>query len=367
MKRLTRNLIYLGLITTIEVGVFQHYNNLLVAASRATATTALNTAVQPTVLRNIQVLQNNLAAVSDTGQSFAYVDPHEMLHVVDLQTGQEIYHLQLLYQPVYLSWIRNDSLFIGTTAPDGQLQDLRLSTISLLGGGSLTNTTGSGSNSQTTSSANATSGSATANSAAANSVRLLHVFTGYGTNATFKQIAFSPYTNDVYILIASSSASVVYHYGTNGNLEHIHLGGRYVTDVAMTRTAGVMYFQDLSSGTPNVWLFSRINGPSLVQRNAVIVRVLGNDLYYGSVDGNGNVTAVYRDVNGKPSLVTSLTTPLSQQDVFVNDQGQVVTVNNGEKANVSTGETTSLNGAQVVRRENALIFLSPNGTAKFEL
>jgi hypothetical protein len=357
----------LGLITAIEVGVFQHYDHLLVDASKTTASTALNATVQPTVLRNIQLLQNNLAAVSDTGQSFAYVDPHEVLHVVDLQTGQEIYHLQLLYQPVYLSWIRDDSLFIGTTAPDGQLQDLRLSTISLIGGGSSANTTGNGSSAQTAGSTGATANANSATSAADNAVRLLHVFTGYGTNATFKQIAFSPYTNDVYILIASSSASLVYHYGTNGNLENIDLGGRYVTDVGMTRTAGVMYFQDLSSGTPNVWLFSRINGSSLVQRNAVIVRVLGNDLYYGSVDSSGNVTAVYKDVNGKSSLVSSLTTPMPQQDVFVNDEGQVMTVSNGQETNVTTGQTNSLNGAQVVHREDALIFLSPNGTAKFVL
>lgn len=259
MRRLVKNLIYLGIITAVEIGVFAHYNHLLSAAkSGAVTATAKPVEEKPTSLSGIQPLQQNLVAVSDDGQRLAYVTKDKKLVAIDVSTGKTLYSLQLLMKPVYLGWIRNDSLFIGTEVPDGSLKDLRLSTITLSSG----------------------------------KLRLIHVFAGFAADATFRNVTFSAYTNDVYCLIASKSASVMYHYDTNGNLNHVDLGGRYVTNADTTATSNIVYFQDFALGTPNMLMRDNQGKITVLQRNAALIRVVGNTVYYGLLDQQGNVTQV---------------------------------------------------------------------------
>lgn len=377
MKRLVKNLIYLGVITAVEVGLFAHYNQLLSVAKTATVAVSAPPVQQqkPNTLANINPLQPNLVAISNDGQRLAYVTPSNKLLAVDVSTGKTLYSLQLQMKPVYLSWIRNDSLFIGTEVPDGNLQDLRLSTITLSTG----------------------------------QLRLIHVFVGYATDATFRNVTFSPYTNDVYILIASSVASVMYHYDTNGNLTHVHLGGRYVTHAAATSTSAIVYFQDFALGTPNVLMRDHLGNVIVLQRNAALLRVIGNTLYYGKLDSQGNVTQVvsYKapavlgnpavngaangsasnvgggtsasassTVSGSPSsggtgtgtviTMATLPTPVPPSQVYVTDTHDVLVVSSTGIENLTTKQHITVpSGAQSVERSNSLLFLSPNGGVQF--
>ncbi|QSO51648.1 hypothetical protein JZ785_23060 [Alicyclobacillus curvatus] len=374
MKRLVRNLIYLGVITAVEVGVFAHYNQLLSAAKTATVvTTAPPVKEKPNVLSSINPLQPNLVAVSDDGQRVAYVTQSNKLVAVDVTTGKTLYSLQLQMKPVYLSWIRNDSLFIGTEVPDGSLKDLRLSTITLSTG----------------------------------QLRLIHVFAGYATDATFRNVTFSPYTNDVYILIASKVASVMYHYDTNGNLTHVHLGGRYVTHAAATSTSAIVYFQDFALGTPNLLMLDHSGNVIVLQRNAALLRVIGNTLYYGKLDSQGNVTEVvsYKapadlgnpavnsaagsgssssstgsgsgpsgsstsgsagSGNGTVTTVATLPTAVSPSQVYITDSHDVLVVGSTGIDDLTTKQHITVPaGAQSVQRSNSLLLLSPSGGVQF--
>ena len=389
MKRLTKNLIYLGVITAVEVGVFAHYNQLLSIAKNtpvaAVSATAKPVQEKPTTLSGIHPLQPNLMAVSSDGQRFAYVDQNDKLIAIDVATGKTLYSLQLLMKPAYLSWIRNDSLFIGTTVPDGNLQDLRLSTLTLSSG----------------------------------QLRLIHVFAGYAPSATFRNVTFSPYTNDVYVLIASQSASVMYHYDTNGNLNHVHLGGRFVTHAAATATTAIVYFQDFDLGTPNLLMLDTAGNITVLQRNAAVLRVIGNTLYFGKLDSQGNVTEVDRYIapadlgnpavagsqaagasggltngpgsssnssgnsssgssgtasgssgssgsNGSTTAVATLPTPVPPSQVYITDKGDVLVLGTSSVDDLTTKEQIPVpSGAQSVERSDALILLSSNGTVQF--
>lgn len=390
MRRLTKNLIYLGIITAVEVGVFAHYNQLLSAAKSApvaaVSTTAKPVEEKPTKLSGIHPLQPNLMAVSDDGQRFAYVDQNDKLIAIDVATGKTLYSLQLLMKPVYLSWIRNDSLFIGTSVPNGNLQDLRLSTLTLSSG----------------------------------QLRLIHVFSGFATDATFRNVTFSPYTNDVYILMASQSASVMYHYDTNGNLNNVNLGGRYVTRAQATSTSAIVYFQDFALGTPNLLMLDTKGTVTVLQRNAAVLRVVGNTLYYGKLDSQGNVTEVDSYVapadlgnpatagsaaaggnggtgngtgsgntsgngssantsnggstsgngssssGGSTTTVATLSSPAAPSDVHITDKGDVLVLGSSSVDDVTTKQQIPVPaGAQSVERSDALILLSSDGTVNF--
>ncbi|MCL6454693.1 MAG: hypothetical protein K6T78_13895 [Alicyclobacillus sp.] len=369
-----RNLLALAVITGVEVGLLGHYNHLLSAAATDTVpTTAVPVtdpaAAAPKTLANIQPLSPNLMAVSDDGQKFVYVDKNLMLRVLDISTGQTEYTLQLKFQPVYLSWIRDDTLFIGTEAPDGNLIDLRLSTITLLNG----------------------------------NVRLIHVFSGFSPDATFENVTFSPYTNDTYILIASSTASVMYHYDTNGNLNQVDLGGRDVKKAAATTVNDDVFFQDFVNQQPNVLMRDNNGNITLLQTDAVLLRLVGTTAYYGKLDSNGDVTEIDSytapgGIDGNASGTTGsagadnasnaagggsaggsgtpgqsrtllkLSTPIPPANLYIANNADVYDASTSGVQNLSTNDTVNVPaGTQPVIRSNGMMLLAPDGTVTFIL
>lgn len=335
MRRLTKNLIILGAITAIEMAVFSHYNELLAAAQNTSVTTTAAPVKSDLItLPNVHPLAPNLMAISDDGERFVYIDTHLMLHAVDLSTGKSLYTLQLQFQPIYLRWIRNDSLFIGTQAAtggsNGGLIDLRLSTITLSSG----------------------------------EIRLIHVFSGFSSTATFRNIAFSPFTNDVYILIGAQTSSVMYHYDTNGNLTQVDVGGRDVTKAASTSTGNTVYFQDFALNQPN--FLSRDNAGTIdvIQRDAALLRVVGTTAYYGKLDQQGNVTEVDAFQNGGQSKqVMQLPTATPPDQVYITNIGDIVIESASGPIDITTQNKLNIPAdSKAVVRSNGMLLLAPNGT-----
>jgi len=371
MKRLTKNLMLLGVITVIEAGVFSHYNHLLSAAAAETGITATAPPAdtKPETLPNIHLLSDNLIAVSDDGQRLVYVDKNLVLHTVDFATGKTLYTLQLRFQPIYLRWIRDDSLFIGTQAVNGSLIDLRLSTITLSSG----------------------------------KVRLIHVFSGFSTDATFRNVTFSPYTNDVYILIDGKSSSVMYHYDTNGNLNQVDVGGRVVTKAASTPTGNTVYFQDFAQNQPNFLMRDNAGTVTVLQRDAVLLRLIGTTAYYGKLDSQGNVTEIDTytsstdngqgnssgntvgtsttassgNTNKSTELATTstalqskvlmrLSTPTPPNQIYMTNNAEVVVAAPAGVMNLTTKRKPNIpSGSQAIIHSNGLLFVAPSGTITF--
>lgn len=332
MKPIMRVGITFAVITLGEFMIFDHYNNLFntKAVQAEHAVVAMRNA--PPQLSGIHLMNNQVAAVSNDGSEFAYIDSNNVLHVLDTTSHQQIYKLQLGYQPIFIKWIGTDYLFIGDQYMSGGLTNLRLSTIEI----------GSG------------------------TVRLINQFTGYLPQSTFKKVSFSQYTNDVYILIGGPTATVLYHYGTNSyggstDLTTIDLGGRYVTNVSVTSTTNQMYFQDFASGTPNVLVYEN-HQVSLIQRNSVLLRVLNDTMYYGTLDSNGMVTTVYKYQSGAPSQVAQLSAPVNPANVFINQQGQVDTTTSSSFTNLTTHKVTKFSGSDtLINAGNALFDLTATG------
>lgn len=332
MKPIVRFGLSLALITAGELVVFNHYNSLFTAKAVQAEKVVVAARNAPTQLSGIQLLNDQVAAVSNDGSTFAYIDANNVLHVLDTASHKEIYKLQLGYTPIFLKWIVGDYLFIGTEDMSGGLKNLRLSTIEV----------GTG------------------------TVRLINNFSGFLPQSTFKKVSFSPYTNDVYILIGGPNATILYHYGTNSSggstdLTTIDLGGRYVTDVSVTSTTNQLYFQDLSLGTPNLLVYEN-HQVSLIQRNSALLRVLNDTMYYGTLDSQGLVTAVYRYEKGTGTKILQLPAPTSPKNVFINQQGQIITTTSHSFTNQSTHKTTHVNSTDtLINAGNALFDLASNG------
>jgi len=327
LKPIVRAALAFAVITAGEFVVFNHYNSLF--TTKAVQAERQSTSPSPTTsqLTGIHVLNSQVLAVSDDGTQLAYIDTNSVLHVFDVASHQEVYKLQLDYQPVFLTWIRNDYLFVGTEAQQGGLTDLRLSTIAI----------GSG------------------------TVRLINDFSGFAPTSTFKKVSFSPYTNDVYILIGGQTATILYHYDTNSNLNQIDLGGRYVSNVAVTATTNHLFFQDFALGTPNVLEYKN-HQVNLIQRNTALLRVINDTMYYGALDSNGLVTTVFKYENGTSSQVTALSTAIDPKAVFINQAGQVIVLTAQSFKNLATHKSTPIaTDATLINAYNALFVLGSNG------
>lgn len=332
MKPIVRLGITFALITAGEFVVFGHYNSLFNTKAVQAEQTVVTMRNAPPHLTGIHLMNDRVAAVSSDGSSFAYIDPNNVLHVLDTSSHQEIYKLQLGYQPIFIKWITGTYLFIGTEDTSGGLVNLRLSTIEI----------GTG------------------------TVRLINNFSGYLQGSTFKKVTFSPYTNDVYILIGGPTATVLYHYGTNSSggstdLSNVDLGGRFVSNLSVTSTTNNLYFQDLSQGTPNLLVYAN-HQVSLIQRNSVLLRVVNDTMYYGTLNSNGMVTTVYKYEKGTASKLLDLPNPTDPKNVFVNNQGQVITIGTNSFVNLSTHKTTQVGSTDtLIKKNNALLDLSSNG------
>jgi hypothetical protein len=328
LRRLTKIGIVLASITAVEIAVFQHYNSLLNTKPAVAADTdtkhAASTGIDVTGFKPF--LDNRFLTVSNDHSRFAYIDSHNVLRVEDISTHKEIYSLQLLIKPVYLRWVNDDMLFIGTEIDNGGTKDLRLSTLDITSG----------------------------------TLRLIQSFAGFAPDSTFKQISFSSYTNDVYVLIGNQYNSALYHFDTNGTVNRVYLGGRYVSNVGVTSTTGELYFQDFAEGTKNV-LINTNSEVHLIQRNAILLRVSRNVLYYGVLNSNGMVTSVAKYQNQSSTTVATLPTPVDPSKILLTEDDEVVVLSDSAYKNLNSNQTVSLPaGAETLVKDNCLFIIRPN-------
>lgn len=288
MRKRTKIGLVLGAVTILEMGVFGYYNQFLGGShdsggqSPAVSLISIGKIALPSS-------SNPLMTISDDKQVFAYIDASNVLRTEDLILHTQLLHLQLDFHPVYLAWIGDQSLFIGTEYINGGIKALRLSTI------------------------DAQSGQA----------RLIHEFDGLTPDSTFRQIAYSKYTNDVYVLIGNHVSSVLYHFDTNGNMNAVDVGGRFLSNIGLSQTGDVLFFQDFAEGTPNLLKEDSSGNIQLIERNGILLRVIRNTLYFGHLNTQGDVVTVQSYGGGKLRTVATLSVPTTPDDVYVDSSGRV--------------------------------------------
>lgn len=315
-KKLGRKIAaFLVVVTPLQLWMFSHYNNILKEPSAASVQAAEKPQPSTSKIQDAKqelaalAKQYPTAALSGDNQLIAYVDDTQTLHLKNLTNGSTSTLTQFKAPVVYLHWIGNDRMFVGEKYMVSGVHHLTLATVDVQ----------------------------------SPEPRIIKSFSGLSSTTTFKKIAFSPYTNDVYVLLGNAHSGTIYHFDTNGAMTVMYLGGRMIQDVDVGETNGDLFFQDYAEGTKNVLLYQN-HATSLIQRNSVILGVVNNDLFYGTLNSDGLVTQVYdyptaesaaqnqtanttgaQDTqSGPPALVKTLDTPVDAGRISITDQKQVV-------------------------------------------
>lgn len=306
-------------VSPLQWWLFSHYNGIL-KEPQTSASAEARTKVTPKALLDANQEMTSLSkqyaavALSDDEKTIAYVDSSQNVHLKSLVNGQDTTLVQMKAPVVYLKWIRNDSVFVGEKFSVSGVPHLTLATVDV----------------QT------------------KDPRVIKTFSGLSSTTTFEKIAFSHFTNNVYVLLGSKFSSLLYHFDTNGTPTVLSMDGRLVQNVDVGQTNGDLFFQDFAEGTKNVLLYEN-NTPHLIQRNCVILGVVDNDLYYGALDSNGFVDEVFvypttspsaassggstnttssnqstTPDNGPPSLVKTLSTPVEPSRISITNDKQIV-------------------------------------------
>lgn len=295
-KKLGRKLlIFVGIVTVGQLLIFQHYNALFsgtvqssaLSSSKSDSQQATSAAKALTAEINRLKSQYTFVNVSSDNQFATYLDSNNVLHIENLQTKHDVSQASNPYKVEYVSWIQNERVFVGEQVGPG---DLELKTID----------------------------------EATGAQTVVTRFQGLSSDAAFAKITFSTYTNDIYILINTSSTSAVYHIGTMSHVTQVPVGARFIKNIAISETGDRLYFEDRLNGSYNVLYFDNQDVAHRVELNAALVTVVGNILYYGQIDANGLVTSVYRmDESGQSTLVSTLKTPSLAADIDITNSGQV--------------------------------------------
>jgi hypothetical protein len=313
---------FLVVVTPLQMWLFSHYNGILKEPSAPSVQTEPRTNTSASSISAKDSLQKlatlsqkyPVAALSDDMTTIAYVDAGQDIHVKNLTSGQDTILVQMKAPVVYLSWIGSGLLFVGEKFSVNGSNHLTLATVDL----------------QT------------------KEPRIIQPWSGLSSSTTFKKIAFSSATNDVYVLLGNTYNSALYHYDANGGTPTlVSLDGRFVQNVTVGQNNGILFFQDFAEGTKNV-LYEQNHVAHLIQRNSVILGVVNDDLYYGTLDSNGLVNAVYDfstampasdsagtantsgntgtlDLsNSSPQLVKTLSTPTDASHVNITSDKQIV-------------------------------------------
>ncbi|WAH36500.1 hypothetical protein [Alicyclobacillus dauci] len=300
-KKIGRKLLaFVGVVTVGQLVLFQHYNALFNTKSDASMLNNSATRQAPKVSQKVQQeiarLQSQqsykFVTVSPNQDYATYLDDNNVLHIEDLQAGHDVSAAKNPYKVEYVSWIQDQGdssakVFVGEQIQPG---DLELKTVDVSDG----------------------------------SQAPIAQFTGLASNATISKITFSFDTNDIYILVNTDATSAVYHIGTMKHVTQVPTGGRYIKNIAIAQTGDKLYFEDRVNGSYNVLYFDTQYVAHRVQLNAALVAVVGNTVYYGQIDNNGLVTAVYRmDSGGQSTLVSTLQKPTLAADIDITESGQV--------------------------------------------
>lgn len=307
MKKVGRKLIGFAAVVTIgQLLVFHHYNALFqhgVSATTSKGTKPLTAAQsakarQAARLRTKEVSTLKAASndtfvrVSPEKDYIAYLDANNILHVEDVKTGKDVASRSNPYKVTYVSWIENPNasstyVLVGEQIQPGQLE---LKTVNVSDG----------------------------------SQQVIAKLPQLSPNAAIRQVAFSFLTNQVYVLVDTSSTSAIFRIGTMKNLHQVPIGSRFIKKIGVSQTTHRLYVEDRLHGSYNVIYLDNHDTAHRVQLDAALISVVGNTVYYGKINQNGLVTAVYKQgSNDVPTLVQTLTTPTAAENIRVSNAGAV--------------------------------------------
>ena len=153
-------------------------------------------------------------------------------------------------------------------------------------------------------------------------------------DARITKVTYSTETNDIFVLIEAGGVSEVYHVGTMETVQPVTVPPGYIKNIAMTETGDNLYLEINQGGQWNVVRLYQTSQTSsytpefqmnwqLVKSNAALIGVVGNTLYYGTVNANGLVTAVYRQTSDGDALVKQLSQPALASDIALSASGSI--------------------------------------------
>ncbi|GMA57955.1 hypothetical protein GCM10025858_24580 [Alicyclobacillus sacchari] len=203
VKKMGRTMLLIALvITVVQVLVFYHYNKLFSSNDLTSDRISSSPSMQRAITKEIADLKQKYKFVTPSAddQYVAYLGANNILHVMDLQTKQDVCEANNPYPVQYVEWIQDERVFVGEQVMPG---DLELKTVDVPSG------------MQT----------------------IVTRFQGLEPDAAFAKITFSTLTNDIYILINTSSTSALYHIGTMSHVTLVPTGGRFIKNIALTDTA----------------------------------------------------------------------------------------------------------------------------------
>ncbi|WCK55547.1 hypothetical protein PP175_06275 [Aneurinibacillus sp. Ricciae_BoGa-3] len=326
---------FLVIVTAIQLGVFTYYNHLLGNGANGPAAAAISNQTGTSAGDPVKLFngQTDRVALSDSKNLAAYVDGQNTLHVKDLTNNKEVYTLSNEGKIDYITWIQDNGLLLGISTGSGWDKKLVVKTAML----------------------------------STNNVRTIRTIGPVSPTSTFKKMTFSPFTNDIYILVGNKSISKLYHVGTSGDFKMMDVSSYYIDDVLMASTRNELFFEDVKQGIP--YLHSRDEkGNHRIEKNAVLLRVINDTLYYGKLDTGGNVTSVYTYEQGSSNKIMDLNKPVKPNHLLVKEDGTVIRVEDGKYVDLKTGNETTINGdGQATVKNNVLFKSSPSGTTLISL
>lgn len=310
-------LLFVAVLTAGQVLFFHHLNALFNAQKAGTeqeierimnTSNTLSPQAQQILMRLKQQYQG--VTVSPNGQYATYIDTASdgtnIVVVESLKTGKQVSEATNLYPVQYLDWLGDEEVFVGEQKSPS---DLELNTFYVSNGQQADITAAS-----------------------------VPIFSGLASDAKITKVTYSSQTNDVFVLIDSSSSSVLYHIGTMEDVQRVPFNGGYVKNIALSQTGDNLYVEDNQDGNWNVVRLHQSSSANsyspeydvneqVVQSNAALITVIMNVLYYGEINQNGLVTAVYKkETNGSVTLIKRLASPAIASEIVVSNSGNV-TVN----------------------------------------
>jgi WD40 repeat protein len=153
----------------------------------------------------------------------------------------------------------------------------------------------------------------------AQKVRLIHSFQ-VPSSQSFQTIAFSAYTNDVFVIFGNQSRNTVYQYNTNEQYYIRNIGNISVVNAYYQSTNMTLFMENM-----NHTLYQLKNGDiTRLQQHAAILKGAGNVLFYARLNSKNQVVSVAEyDDHGQSHLIADLPTPVPVADVVVDHSGKM--------------------------------------------
>jgi hypothetical protein len=117
-----RILVFIVVVTIGQVYTLHHYNNIVMktfsgADKHSARSFQVNTQAAFASLKS----KYSLVALSENARYAAYIDRDNVLRVTDLLNHRQVLAVRNIYPVDYVTWIRNDSVFISEKEPNGVL------------------------------------------------------------------------------------------------------------------------------------------------------------------------------------------------------------------------------------------------------